>query len=60
MVGRSKKSCRLRELEKQEARFETDLRAAQANVSGVLLLGTTQSEALLNKWVPDVAQRLGR
>ena len=54
------KSCRLRELEKQEARFEMDLRAAQANISSVLLLGTTQSEALLKKWVPDVAQRLGR
>ena len=54
------KSCRLRELEKQVARFETDLRAAQAKVSGVLLLGTTQSEALLKKLVPDVSERLGR
>ena len=51
---------RLRELERQVARFEVDLRAGQAKLSGDLLLGSAQSQALLEKWVPDVVAKVRR
>lgn len=49
---------RLRELERQVSRFEIDLRAGQAKVPGDLLLGSVQSQTLLEKWVPDVVAKV--
>ena len=49
---------RLRELERQVARFESDLRAGQAKVGGRVLLGSEAAQALLQKWVPDVVAKV--
>ena len=49
---------RLRELERQVARFEADLRAGQAKVEGLVLLGSAPAQALLEKWVPDVVAKV--